>query len=61
MAAWLAVTNGGVAVNTMPMLRAGELGKIVDKAEVSLALTGRIADEIVACAKDKVPQEGDQL
>jgi 2-aminobenzoate-CoA ligase len=54
VAAWLAVTKaGGVAVNTMPMLRAGELSKIVDKAEVSLALTdSRIADEIVACAKD---------
>jgi 2-aminobenzoate-CoA ligase len=54
VAAWLAVTKcGGVAVNTMPMLRAGELAKIVDKAQVSLALTdSRIADEIVACAKD---------
>ena len=54
VAAWLAVTKAGaVAVNTMPMLRAGELAKIVDKAEVSLALTdSRIADELVACAKD---------
>src|SRR4029453_15441850 len=33
--------------------RAGELAKIVDKAEVGLALTdSRIADELVACAKD---------
>jgi 2-aminobenzoate-CoA ligase len=41
-----------VVVNTMPMLRAGELTKIVDKAEVALALTdSRIADELVACAK----------
>ena len=54
VAAWLAVTKaGGVAVNTMPMLRAGELAKIVDKAEIGLALTdSRIADELVACAKD---------
>ena len=54
VAAWLAVTKAGaVAVNTMPMLRAGELGKIVDKAEIGLALTdSRIADELVACAKD---------
>ena len=54
VAAWLAVTKAGaVAVNTMPLLRAGELTKIVDKAQVSLALTdSRIADEIVACAKD---------
>jgi 2-aminobenzoate-CoA ligase len=53
VAAWLAVTKAGaVAVNTMPLLRAGELAKIVDKAEVSLALCdSRIADELVACAK----------
>src|SRR4051794_17473739 len=54
VAAWLAATKAGaVVVNTMPMLRAGELAKIVDKAEISLALTdSRIADELVACAKD---------
>ena len=53
VAAWLAVTKcGGVAVNTMPMLRAVELAKIVDKAEIGLALTdSRNADELVACAK----------
>ena len=54
VACWLAVTKaGGVAVNTMPMLRAGELAKIIDKAEIGLALTdSRMTDEIVACAKD---------
>ncbi|MDP2298172.1 MAG: benzoate-CoA ligase family protein [Pseudolabrys sp.] len=54
VAAWLAATKAGaVVVNTMPMLRAGELGKIVDKAEISLALCdSRIADELVTCAKD---------
>src|SRR5438128_1784334 len=54
VAAWLAATKAGaVVVNTMPLLRAGELTKIVDKAEVSLALIdSRIADELVACAKD---------
>ena len=37
VACWLAVTKaGGVAVNTMPMLRGGELAKIVDKAEITL-------------------------
>ena len=48
VAAWLAATKAGaVAVNTMPMLRAGELSKIVDKAEVGLALCdSRIADEL---------------
>ena len=53
VAAWLAATKAGaVVVNTMPMLRAGELGKIIDKAEISLALTdSRIADELVISAK----------
>jgi 2-aminobenzoate-CoA ligase len=54
VAAWLAATKAGaVVVNTMPLLRAGELGKVVAKAEIKLALTdSRIVDEIVACAKD---------
>src|SRR5882762_7073816 len=53
VAAWLAATKAGaVVVNTMPMLRVGELTKIVDKAEIALALTdSRIADELVGCAK----------
>jgi 2-aminobenzoate-CoA ligase len=53
VAAWLAATKAGaVVVNTMPLLRAGELSKIIDKAEIALALTdSRIADELVACAK----------
>ena len=54
VAAWLAATKAGaVVVNTMPMLRAGELAKIVDKAEIALALCDtRLMDELVACAKD---------
>ncbi|MEM9060434.1 MAG: AMP-binding protein [Pseudomonadota bacterium] len=54
VACWLAATKAGaVVVNTMPMLRAGELTKIVDKAEISLALCDtRLMDELVACAKD---------
>ena len=53
VAVWLAATkDGAVVVNTMPMLRAGELTKIVDKAEIGLGLTdSRISDELVACAK----------
>ncbi len=39
VACWLAATKAGaVVVNTMPMLRAGELSQIVDKAEIALAL-----------------------
>ncbi|MCC0030332.1 MAG: AMP-binding protein [Brucellaceae bacterium] len=54
VAVWLAATKAGaVVVNTMPMLRAGELSKIIDKAEISLALCDtRLMDELVACAKD---------
>jgi 2-aminobenzoate-CoA ligase len=54
VAAWLAVTKvGAVAVNTMPMLRSGELTAIVDKAQIGLGLCdSRIADELVSCAKD---------
>jgi 2-aminobenzoate-CoA ligase len=54
VACWLAATKAGaVVVNTMPMLRAGELSQIVDIAEVSLALCDtRLMDEMVLCAKD---------
>ncbi len=54
VACWLAVTKAGaVAVNTMPMLRAGELAQIVAKAQISHALCDtRLMDELVACAKD---------
>lgn len=53
VACWLAATKAGaVVVNTMPMLRAGELTQIVDKAQISLALCDtRLMDELVACAK----------
>ncbi|MBI4885327.1 MAG: AMP-binding protein [Actinobacteria bacterium] len=53
VACWLAATKAGaVVVNTMPMLRAGELSQIVDKAEVSIALCDtRLMDELVTCAK----------
>lgn len=53
VAVWLAATKAGaVVVNTMPMLRAAELSKIVDKAEITLALCDtRLMDEMVTCAK----------
>ena len=53
VAAWLAATKAGaVVVNTMPMLRAGELGQIVDKAEITHALCDtRLMDEMAICAK----------
>ena len=53
VACWLGATKAGaVVVNTMPMLRAGELSKIVDKAEISHALCDtRLMEELVLCAK----------
>jgi len=53
VACWLAATKvGAVVVNTMPMLRAAELAKIVDKAEISHALCDtRLMDEMAGCAK----------
>ena len=53
VACWLAATKAGaVVVNTMPMLRAGELGQIVDRGEIKLALCDtRLMEELIACAK----------
>ncbi|RMC33322.1 AMP-binding protein [Paracoccus alkanivorans] len=53
VACWLAATKAGaVVVNSMPMLRAGELSKIIDKAEISHALCDtRLMDELVSAAK----------
>ena len=50
VACWLAATKAGaVVVNTMPMLRAGELAKIVDKAQVKFALCDtRLMEEMIA-------------
>lgn len=53
VACWIAAMKAGaVPVNTMPMLRAGELTKIVDKAQVSHALCDRrLMDEMTKCAE----------
>jgi 2-aminobenzoate-CoA ligase len=52
VAAWLGATKAGaVVVNSMPMLRAGELIKLVDKAEIAFALCDdRLKDEMEICA-----------
>src|SRR5215813_11600193 len=52
VACWLAATKAGaVVVNTMPLLRAGELTQIVDKAQIEFALCDtRIMDDLVSCA-----------
>ena len=53
VACWLAATKvGAVVVNTMPLLRAGELLKYVEKAEITHALCDtRLMDEMTSCAK----------
>ena len=52
VACWLAATKvGAVVVNTMPMLRAGELSKYIDKAEIAFALCDtRLLEELEICA-----------
>ena len=54
VACWLAATKAGaVVVNSMPMLRAAELKKYVEKAEITHALCDtRLMDEMIACAKN---------
>lgn len=54
VACWLAATKAGaVVINTMPMLRAGELTKYVEKAEIQFALCDtRLMEEMDLCAKD---------
>ena len=54
VACWLAATKAGlVVVNTMPMLRAGELVKAIEKAEIQLCLCDtRLMEEMVAAAKE---------
>ena len=53
VACWLGATKAGaVVVNTMPMLRAGELARIVDKARISHALCDtRLLEDLVSVAK----------
>jgi 2-aminobenzoate-CoA ligase len=53
--AWLAVTKaGGVAVATMPLLRARELGDIIDKAQPTLALCDvKLLEELELAHKDR--------
>lgn len=53
VACWLAATKvGAVVINSMPMLRAGELSQIVDIAQVEFCLCdSRMMDEIVSCGK----------
>lgn len=53
--AWLAVVKaGGIAVATMPLLRAVELGNIIDKAQPTLALCDiKLLAELELARKDR--------
>ncbi|HEX2543577.1 MAG TPA: AMP-binding protein [Ramlibacter sp.] len=53
--AWLAVVkSGAVAVATMPLLRARELGDIIDKAQPKLALCdGKLCEELELARADR--------
>jgi 2-aminobenzoate-CoA ligase len=53
--AWLAVVKAGmVAVATMPLLRARELGDIIDKAQPTVALCdAKLLDELELARKDR--------
>ena len=52
--AWLAVVKAGlIAVATMPLLRAKELGEIIDKAQPALALCdAKLKDELLAAQRE---------
>lgn len=54
VACWLAATKAGaVVVNTMPMLRAAELVKYVEKAEIEFALCDtRLSEAMEICARE---------
>ena len=53
--AWLAVVKaGGIAVATMPLLRARELGDIIDKSQPTVALCDiKLLDELELARKDR--------
>lgn len=53
VACWLAATKAGaVVVNTMPMLKTQELMAIIDKGQISIALSDlRMSEEVDACVE----------
>jgi 2-aminobenzoate-CoA ligase len=56
VACWLAVLKaGGIAVTTMPLLRAGELATIIDKAKIGLALCDERLGEELERARTQAP------
>ena len=61
-AAWLAVLKaGGIAVTTMPMLRAGELCKIGNKGQIDFALCDHRSAADLELAADQCARFGSRL
>ena len=58
VACWLAATKAGaVVVNTMPMLRAGELSAIVYKAVIGRTYPAMALVQVVALVEDRAKVE----
>jgi 2-aminobenzoate-CoA ligase len=56
VASWFAVLKaGGIAVGTMPLLRARELSYVIDKAKVEFALCDRSLSDELKAAREKTP------
>jgi 2-aminobenzoate-CoA ligase len=66
IAAWLGILKaGGIVVATMPLLRAGEIAKVIDKAHVTHAIVeARLAEEVIRAGEvtlhtfDELPAKG---
>jgi 2-aminobenzoate-CoA ligase len=66
IAAWLGILKaGGIVVATMPLLRAGEIAKVIDKAGVGHAIAeARLAEEVLRAGElrlhtfDELPATG---
>jgi 2-aminobenzoate-CoA ligase len=56
IAAWLGILKaGGIVVATMPLLRAGEIAKVIQKARVTHAITEeRLAEEVVRAGEVEI-------
>jgi 2-aminobenzoate-CoA ligase len=63
VACWLAVAKaGGIIVAAMPLLRAAELRRMLDKAQIHLALCdARLCDELILAQRERQAQSGAAL
>jgi 2-aminobenzoate-CoA ligase len=62
IAAWFGIVKaGGVVVATMPMLRAGELATVIEKAQVSHAIADVVLREVVEGAAEATGGLGERV